>query len=399
MQTDNLLQILIQACDGDKAAIRAVVHLVPVGGPTDKVFPPTYEGGQYAFEKRMIGGQVVETVLLDSVQSQANRIEQALFQAFQRGECQLPVIGVEIPGHGLVTTLDAPHRISDAIFRDCLWDGVPFRKSPNGKRIIDARAANATAFFEYCPTALLFGTWDSQGGQGVMGARIARSLVSEMIGLNAIRGRRTSSRIDPLAIRADSATIYRNAKNGWTLDEAEAVKENNKPKLFGDKGKPSEINHGNVLPSITAEDGPGGVTITEAVQTAVLSFAQIRQLSFPSAEGQNCPGRDNAGRAVIAALGLYGILLQWKHGYQLRSRCHLLPVDEPQLELVGATSKSVDPLQVDVDHARRLLTRACEHAREKGLTWNSGLTKLTAQEQFLKLVRLSDQMTEVTAEV
>jgi CRISPR-associated protein Csb1 len=64
--------------------------------------------------------------------------------------------------------------------------------------------------------------------------------------------------IDPLGIHADAATIYRNASNGWTLDKGQALMEKNQPKLFGDKGKPSEINHGNVLPSITAEDGAGG---------------------------------------------------------------------------------------------------------------------------------------------
>jgi CRISPR-associated protein Csb1 len=37
------------------AAIRIVTKLEPAGGPGDKVFPPTYEGGQYAMELRRVG--------------------------------------------------------------------------------------------------------------------------------------------------------------------------------------------------------------------------------------------------------------------------------------------------------------------------------------------------------
>lgn len=388
---------LPQFCQKATAA-RVVVRLSPIGGPCDKVFPPTYEGGQYAFEKRIIDSQTVDTVLLDSVQSQANRLEEALLQAFQSGQCNIPVLGVRIPGHGLITTLDAPHRVSDAIFRDSLWDGVPFRKSENGKRIISSRANNATAFYEFCPTALLFGTWDSQGGQGVMGARIARSLVSEIVGLHAVRGRRTSSRIDPLGIQKDAAVIYRSATGTWTLDEASAAKENGKPKLFGEKGKPSEINHGNVLPSITEEEGPGGVTIREAVQTTVLSFAQLRQLCFPLANGKSSSERDTAGRAALAALGLYAITLQWKQGYQLRSRCQLLPTTSPQFEFIGTTASDVETVALDDQSAKAIFDQAREHAESLGLSWKSGLIELTPQEQLVKLVKLSDQMTEVVQE-
>ena len=62
------------AVAGNVAAIRSVVRLEPVGGAGDKVFPPTYAGGVYAVEQRRINGEVFPCVLLDSVQSQANRI-------------------------------------------------------------------------------------------------------------------------------------------------------------------------------------------------------------------------------------------------------------------------------------------------------------------------------------
>ena len=71
---------------GDTVAIRGIATLEPAGGPGDKVFPPTHAiddrnknpGAKYAFETRRISGQDVMCVLIDSVQSQANRMEEAL---------------------------------------------------------------------------------------------------------------------------------------------------------------------------------------------------------------------------------------------------------------------------------------------------------------------------------
>src|SRR5262249_15936895 len=151
--------------------VRIVTRLGGAGGPGDKVFPPTYEGGQYATEKRRLNGQEVETVLLDSVQSQANRMEQALLEACRADKCDMPLLQGRIPRHGggtVITTLDAPHRVFDAIFRDSQYQGRRFRDSSLGKRLVEARMDNATALFEVCPTALLFGAWDSTGGGGTM---------------------------------------------------------------------------------------------------------------------------------------------------------------------------------------------------------------------------------------
>lgn len=206
MKPQDLTRRLSDACQGGAGALRIVTRLAPAGGPEDKVFPPTYEGGKYAAEKRRIDGQEVETVLLDSVQSQANRIEAALLEAFRAGKCDIPVLQVKIPRQGgdtLVTALDAPHRLFDAIFRDSMLDGRKFRDSPLGKRLVDARLDNASALFEACPTALFLGVWDSTGGGGVSGSKVARALTSEIVGLHAVYGRRTSSRLDP---RGSAAT-------------------------------------------------------------------------------------------------------------------------------------------------------------------------------------------------
>ncbi len=78
MHSDELLQVLMRGCRGGLSAIRSITKLQPSDGAGGKVFPPTYESGAYAFEDRMIGGRVVKTVLLDSVQSMSNRYEELL---------------------------------------------------------------------------------------------------------------------------------------------------------------------------------------------------------------------------------------------------------------------------------------------------------------------------------
>jgi CRISPR-associated protein Csb1 len=81
-------EILKEAVAGSGAAFRSRTTLQPAGGEGTKVFPPTYAGAVYATEKRRLPGRAepVDCVLLDSVQSQANRMEEALQQAVDTGQ-------------------------------------------------------------------------------------------------------------------------------------------------------------------------------------------------------------------------------------------------------------------------------------------------------------------------
>jgi CRISPR-associated protein Csb1 len=116
----------------------------------------------------------------------------------------------------------------DAIFRDSEYQGQPFRQSELGQKLDDARPANATPVFELCPSALVFGFWDSQGPHGGLGAKVQRALVSEIVGYQSVPGKRTSSRIDPLQIE-NNVEIYAREGGGWTLNEAEALTVNGRP--------------------------------------------------------------------------------------------------------------------------------------------------------------------------
>jgi CRISPR-associated protein Csb1 len=400
------LEALQQAVAGHAAAYRCVTEYQPAGGLGDKVFPPTYEGGKYAVEKRVVnGGEVVDCVLLDSVQSQANRMELALLEARREGRIELPLVTVRFDHDSLkkrftVTSLDAPHRVADALLRDSLLDGVIFRKSAKGKMLDTTEVKNATGLFGLNPTALVFGLWDSTGPRGGLGAKFQRALVSEMVGYQAQVGVKTSSRLDPAQIMRGVSPVYERAEKrtdapDWTLDENMARKEKNQAKKLGKDGKPSEANHGNVTPGI--EDG--GFTLAYAKQTTVLSLSTLRRLHFPLNDGHDFdPVADKAARTVLAALGLLGAVLAREEGADLRSRCQLFPTQTFVWELLdnpGETEHKT--FSLTGDEAVVLYNAAVTEARAADLPWE-GEILLKPSKDLIQLVARSQELAMHQAE-
>jgi len=347
MSQNITLEQLRKLVEEDAVAIRGRAVLEPAGGPGDKVFPPSHsvgdrearDGAKYAFEMRRRNGNDVRCVLIDSVQSQANRMEEALEALWTDRKLTLPVIEVDLssaaPDVGRVTSLTAPHRVADALLRDSFveenGDRKLFRMSNLGRSFTDASPRNAAPLFKVCPTGLVFGIWDSTGPKGGLGAKFQRALTSEIVGIGAGAGVKTASRIDPAQMVNAAAVIYRKKVEPgslltWTLDPEEAEQsEKHEPLKWGSKkkegkwvqgdGKLTTANHSNIPPTI--ETLAGGVTIDRAEHTVVLSLAALRRLGF--AEG------GSEARLVLAALGLVAVLAAESRGHDLRSRCLLVP--------------------------------------------------------------------------
>ncbi|MBX3215142.1 MAG: type I-U CRISPR-associated protein Cas7 [Labilithrix sp.] len=410
------LDDLTKAVSGGAAAIRTITRLEPAGGPNDKVFPPTYvkernAETKYAMEKRRVDGREVQTVLLDSVASQANRFEDALAEGWRRRELALPVVQVDFSKEaGLedleqITALHAPHRIADALLRDSLLDGVPFRQTATGKEITDAKPTHATAIYKYCPTALVFGVWDSTGPKGGLGAKFQRCLVSEIVGVDVITGVKTASRIDPAGIQTKAGTVYKHKdpSQEWTVDEGEAEKKGGKSVEFsrssggdGKKGSPSAINHGNIPPSI--ETDAGGVTMSHAVQTTVLTLAGLRRLRFQtSCAGERIPDEsrdaaEGAARTTLAALALTAIVYQRENDYDLRSRSTLVATGPLVFEVVGREGGEPARFSLTKDEAAKLLKDAEGAARQYGLGWDATPITLVPAPKLAGLIRKSREV-------
>jgi len=417
------LEHLQDAITGGAAAFRCRRRFQPAGGEGDKVFPPTFAGAVYAVEQRHVPGRAESAicVLLDSVQSQANRMELALQEAFDGGKIKIPVLEVDftefgptgdieddkkngrlLDAIGKVSSLQVPHRLADAILRDSQIGGIDFRKSEKGKALNTVSVANATSLFALCPTALVFGMWDSTGPKGGLGPKFERAMVSEVVGIGAAIGVRTQSRIDPLIAATKGMTLYQKKGGGWTIDEADAAVQYQKKDgkgwtlneaeadpngkrssiKIGKEGKASEANLGNVTPTIT----PGGVTIEYAEQTTTLSLICLRRLRFPIDGKTNV---DLAARTVLAALGLCAATLAFESGMGLRSRCLLWPDGPMEWELLARPGDAPEKFSLTSDEAIVLLNAAVEAAGKTELPWESAPIILKPSAQLLKLVRLS----------
>lgn len=387
---------------GQDAAFRRVRRLQPIGGPGDKIFPPTYPPERrgapprHVFERRRVESGEVWCVLIDSVQSQANRLEEALLAATEEegddGRVPLPCVTVDFKGTGLdplerITSLDAPHRVYDAILRDSLLGDTPFMRSEEGRRLAAAKPADATALLELSPTALLFGAWHSQGEGGGLGAKFPRALVSEIMGIDTpvedvvfnqrtgekevrTSGRRTGSRIDPLGILR-KVEVFKGASD-WSTNKGDTGKS-------AKKVRPSEINHSNVAPTVE----PLGVTCEYAEHRATITLAGLRRMRFGS------DVRDAAGRALIASLGLLALAEQDARGYALRSRCDLVCDGGAPLELVHADGSSA-PIELDRAAARALYRESYAQAEAAGFEFRS--LALKPQGKLVEIVRRSRQL-------
>ncbi|MCL6650269.1 MAG: type I-U CRISPR-associated protein Cas7 [Chloroflexi bacterium] len=392
------LQALKAAVEGRAAAFRCRRRLQPAGGPGDKVFPPTFAGAVYAIEKRRIPGrdEPVTCVLLDSVQSQANRMELALQEAVDERRISLPLVTVDFSAHdptgdieadeaagrliervGKVTTLQLPHRLADAILRDSQLHGTRFRRSEIGKALNTVSLANATPLFQLSPTALVFGMWDSTGPKGGLGPKFERAIVSEIVGIGAEweEGYRNRGvRRDPLEVSKD-VPVFRDA-DGALLRVADPEEKGAIP--------PSKINHS----SVPFESPNSGLTIEYAEQTTTLSLICLRRLGFP-VEGKADSEVDVAARTVLAALGLAAATLAFETGMDLRSRCLLWPDALMVWELLDRPGEDPRRFSLTSDSAIRLLKDAVEAAKQKGLPWRAEPLVLEPTQELVKLVRLS----------
>ncbi len=379
-------------------AFRCRRRLQPAGGEGDKVFPPTFAGAVYAIEKRHVSGRdaPVQCVLLDSVQSQANRMELALQEAVDAGHITLPLLVVDFSQYdptgdveadtaagrlidrvGKITSLQVPHRLADAILRDSELEGVEFRKSEHGMALNTASPTNATPVFGICPTALVFGMWDSTGPKGGLGAKFERAMVSEVVGIGVQWSedyRARGVRRDPLEIRK-VVKVIKGDNGSWNVAS---------PDIKKGAIEPSKINHS----SVPFDSANCGVTIEYAEQLTTLSMICLRRLRFPI-NGRTSADADIAARCVLAALGLCAATLAFESGMGLRSRC-LLYADGPmQWELLGAPGSDATRVSLTSDQAIALVQKASATAKELGLPWPSTPITLKPSSRLVELVRRS----------
>ena len=356
------MELLTEAIE-TASALRRVRMLQPVGGTGDYLAPPTYphpeknkNWGFHSYETRRIGGEDVKCVLLDSVQSQASRMEESLVH-LTRGEYKaqasgggrrapiakdlvpaIPQVMVDFTGDsdvsdiGVVSSMELPHRIFDAAIRDSRLDGKPFPETVIGGEIASATPRNASSILKYSTTSLVYGAWKSYWG-GTLTAKFQRCITSEIIGVNALECQSPASKTDMFNISKDVKI---------TMKDGEMSLKNG-----GEK--PSKYGHGSI---VSTEIPRLGVTVDHAKQTTVITLAGLRRLGFKGAN-------ESAARSALAALAFLGAEGEATYS-SLRSRCDLVQDGGAGEWEVVETDGSTRPLKIDPMEALKWLEESAK---------------------------------------
>jgi len=372
------LQHLLDACSpGGASVLTSVTPLEPAAGPHASVAPAKFVSGSksvFAYERRFWNGEAVTAVLIDSKQSQNNRLEAAVSAAIADGDpvlARTPRIELHFEKDGkeiVYSDLDLPHRAFDGQIRAGTINGESVTAAQEYRELRDATVAHARPLLEHSPMTLLLGGWDAsrKSHQG----RYRSILVGEIIGIladqeggpEANQSKRGGARIDPLGARIQLDRAGRKAI-------ADAQKEELSKKTYDNSiGKDEKeglarLGIGAIPPSL---EQFGGVTCQAIIRSHVLSFAALRALRFDSPT----PEGDIACRALLAALALNG-LARSDAELLLRANCDLVEAGPAVVTLDKryGQKKSFEPLSID--QAQDLLSAAIDYAvQTANLNWD-----------------------------
>ena len=372
------LEHLLDACSpGGASVLTSVTPLEPAAGPHASVAPAKFVSGSksvFAYERRFWNGEAVTAVLIDSKQSQNNRLEAVVSAAIADGDPVLtrtPRIELRFEDGQVYSDLDLPHRAFDGQIRAGTINGEPVTSVEEYRKLRDATVNHARPLLEHSPMTLLLGGWDAsrKSHQG----RYRSILVGEIIGIladqdggaEANQSKRGGARIDPLGARIQLDRAGRKAI-------ADAQKEELSKKTYDNSiGKDEKeglarLGIGAIPPSL---EQLGGVTCQAIIRSHVLSFAALRALRFDSPTPQG----DVGCRALLAALALNG-LARSDAELLLQANCDLVETGPAVVTLDKryGQKESFEPLSID--QAQELLSAAIDHAiQAANLTWDGSV--------------------------
>ncbi|MDZ7577195.1 MAG: type I-U CRISPR-associated RAMP protein Csb1/Cas7u [Candidatus Nanopelagicales bacterium] len=363
-----------------------MTELRPAAGPHASITPAKFAAkqgtvGMFAFESRYLEGQRRQAVLIDSKQSQLNRMEAALQQAIDDGHpllTRLPRILVTYDRDGTVeeySDISLPHRAFDGHIRAGSIDGSPAVRNETYRAARDSTPANARPLFDLSPATIIFGGWDATRKSRQWRGRSA--LVGEIIGFcsesdEAHPPKRGGARVDPVGMH-----IYLNQDGMKDLvaDQANELSEDLQKKATAKSGKPSRLGLGGIPPGL---DSLGGIACDRIIRSHVLSFAALRQMRF----GSGVKG-DAACRALLAALGL-NALAKSDAELCLRANCDLVEAAPSRVTIDRRAGSSDNLRALTVQQADALLGDALRHAEEvAAVSWQGPVLKVVGNPKIV----------------
>lgn len=387
---------LTNVLKANPTAIVIRVNLQPAAGEGAKIQPPTFFAdpgdSPYIEEERSVTTSVghriqVPAVILDTIQSQANRMEDSLLNGKNKGELDIPLISIDFSKEEKlnhienVNTLTTAHRLADALFRDSELDGTPFYKTKYAEGWSKASNANMNRMFELCPTALIFGMWGGTKGPGVRGLKIQRCITSEIIALNTKQCKKGMSKGCPIGIKN---TIKLQQNEDGSITEALGK---------GKTLKPSNVGLGQVANKVTTL--MAGITCERIEESTVISLVAIRKYKFTS---NSTPDLEvtTLAQTALTALALLSWFLKVEQGYDLRSGCLLCPTSKPQIEVVGPYNE-VTIMDISKEEVKEVYDDCLKQLKAKGLEYVKDVT-LTPSKTLLGIsIKSQDTQEDVSS--
>jgi CRISPR-associated protein Csb1 len=384
--------LLVHACgdDGRDGGLKLVTDLEPLAGRGAPVKPAVYagQGGQiYQTDKRWVpeADGAVDVVVIDSKASQPNRHEaelDRLASALGLPKLVLDLSGTPLPPHlpTAISSFRFPHRHADSYLRDATLDGQAFSASAVGAAIRAATPDDPHALFQWVPQSLLYGYWQSHLGKKGSQSKLARSWVSEIVGISpaSLDQSRLGVKGDPLNLSVtDRVQFDENEQERWTLLEGQKKGAAVKGAAVKNE-RLSEIGHGQV---VAAASKPA-LSFARIEQTATVAFAGLRRIWVGD------PDANATGRALLVALGLLAHVEAFGRAFSLRSDCDLRPVATKWTWLGSGADSEVDVL--DAAAAGVLFGEVVSRAEAAGVpvgsAWASAPLVLTPNDELTKVI-------------
>lgn len=275
--------------DADVAAIVIRERLRPVNGARGVFFPPTFAAtgrGKSDYQIDRFGpraddpegaqkdGVIANRCTVDSVPSQANRLESRLLK--YSGLCipKVMITGSRV-GQGSIDLLEVGHRVGDAVVRyskkvNVTIDGKEEEK--DGFESFEAALqdyvkGDAAPLASLAPTSLVFGHWDSRDSATKKSTKSkARRLIrSEIVAFNVQKVTKRSqywSSIDP-EVSQELEQILKDAKEAAQDDP-------------NSKNPASQLG----MTDVPAPESPGGVIAFGPVErTTIVALSGVRAIA------------------------------------------------------------------------------------------------------------------------
>jgi len=370
-----MLEEVIEEFLSDKGPSALVLRetLQPVEGQNAPFCAPTFAPPKERREEKseslvlgkkeeMWGGVLRNAVIVDTVESQANRMERILKEKYPE---LVPQVILKIKRKKEVepikiNLLDLGHRIADALIR--------FSSDLKGKIdevLREFSEGNHLPLALISPTSLIFGFWDSRES----GVKWPRLLRSEIWAYNVLQLSRKGTYKPAIMEKfkpEEEWKIYTELlETGDLGKELQSMSEEEKSRVLSSIGLSSCP-----WPEMTnifklADDGK------------IERIASLHLVGLRSLTARDNDRKTNLLRKYI--LGLSLVLMTYPQDYNLRQGCLLTRKENPIFEKVYPDRKP-QPLNIEHDEALKLTRKVIEELNKEGLS----LEKLEVNVDFPK---------------